>query len=392
MAGYSSFRAGPAHRLPAPIQPQARPDVWTNAGLNQAPTGPGQRGIMGGSDQILSSLDASMGRMGAVTPQRTQLSGSSSRLNPPPGGFTPPGFDWNNIDLPIYQAQYYPQFNDDGTRKENKGSPLPRYVLEDQWFGGDTVLGSDGIRNLPESQQLQDWQRAYAERYFNETGIRIPSMSGYGEQLGQQRQAKEQINDMTPEPGIPGQPGGPTLPEGTVGYDPAPVSDEFYDKIGGMISQNQQAQQRAETPQEKTWAWQEYYRTLTGSSLGLGLFDEALDPLARLQQQLQGEYNPNFMNSMTGDQGFGQMVAQQQRPVINQLRGRAASMGVEGAYEGLIGEQQKARDSLAAQAQAAYAPQAYQQQQQYQGATDQLLSAINQAEINAERLFATSGV
>ena len=375
-------------------QRYSEPDVWTNAGLNQAPAGAGQRGILGGgNDQILSALDSRMAQMGATTPQRTArtVPGASSRLNPLPGGFTPPGFDWANSDLPIYQAQYYPQFNDDGSPKQNKGTNLPRYVLEDQWFSGDTVLGSEGIRNLPEPQHIQDMQRAYEARMLAERGITVPSMSGYAEQLNQQRQSQQQLKDLTDPPGYQGGPK-PQPPPGTAGFDDSPVSDEFYNKVGGMISANQNMQERADSPQEKTWAWQDYYRTMTGSSLGLGLFDEALDPLARLQQQLQGEFNPGFMNSMTGDQGFGRMIEQQQNPVINQLRGRAASMGVEGAYEGLITEQQRARQSLAAQAQAAYAPQAYQQQQQYQGATDQLLGAINQAEINAERLFATSGV
>jgi len=375
-------------------QRYSEPDVWTNAGLNQAPAGAGQRGILGGGgDQILNALDSSMGRMGMSTPQRTQRDASNSRLNAGPGGTTQAGFDWTNPELPIYDGWNYPIFKDDGGVHMNEGHPLARYVTEDQWYEGDTVIGAGGPTAEP--PQYAAMQAAWNAKQLEERGVTVPSMSGQAEQRQTVRQSQDFIGGLTGgNVGVTGGQGAVSgeSPPGTFMYEQNGNSPGFLGKVAGMLGANQAMQQRAETPQEKTWAWQDYNRTLTGSSLGLGLFDEALDPLARLQQQLQGEFNPNFMNQMTGDQGFGRMIEQQQNPVINQLRGRAASMGVEGAYEGLITEQQRARQSLAAQAQAAYAPQAYQQQQQYQGATDQLLAAINQSEINAERLFATSGV
>lgn len=145
--------------------------------------------------------------------------------------------------------------------------------------------------------------------------------------------------------------------------------------------------------QEQTWIWQDWYKNLVGSSLGLGKFSGApLDPLAQLQQQLQEQYDPGYLNNLTGQQDFSSLLRQRNQALETQLQQRAAGMGVQGAYAGVIGQQEKARQALSARAQAAYNPMALQMQKQMQTQTDQLLNAINQAELESERLYATSGV
>lgn len=146
--------------------------------------------------------------------------------------------------------------------------------------------------------------------------------------------------------------------------------------------------------QEQIWNWQDYYSTLLGSSLGLGRFREqgAMDPLARLQAQLQNQYDPSAINKLSQPQNFSGMLTARNQGLNQQVSQRAAGMGMTNVFDPLMAEQYRSRATLANQAQAAYQPLAYQQQKALREQTDQLLQAINQAEQEQERIFAGTGV
>jgi hypothetical protein len=138
-------------------------------------------------------------------------------------------------------------------------------------------------------------------------------------------------------------------------------------------------------------AWADYWRTVAQSSLGQGGF-EAMDPIARLQNQLGREISEeDFVNALTADYNFDPDIRAREAGLSKYLRQQSAALGVEGAYAGIESADQRARNALASQALAAYRPQAYQAQQQFQDQAQQLLTSIAQAEFEADRATTEAG-
>lgn len=142
----------------------------------------------------------------------------------------------------------------------------------------------------------------------------------------------------------------------------------------------------------KVRSWADFYRTGALTSMGMmpGV-EGAVDPLAQLQSALMAQYDPTVAQNLGQNVSFSDTLRQQQRGMTAQLQQQAAAMGTPGLYEGLLGQQARAREALASKAQAAYDPMRWQMQQQVQQQEQQLLSAINQADLEARRIGLTSG-
>ncbi len=114
----------------------------------------------------------------------------------------------------------------------------------------------------------------------------------------------------------------------------------------------------------------------------------------------RGEYIPETAETAaqapagfgTGwDREFYDILTNQQRNLQTQLGGREAGMGTPGLYGGLLGDINRARGALSQQAQAQFVPQAWQLQQDVQSQTQQLLSSLAQADLEARRVAGTAG-
>ena len=103
------------------------------------------------------------------------------------------------------------------------------------------------------------------------------------------------------------------------------------------------------------------------------------------------QYDPSVSQNFGQGADFSNVLSQQQRNLGQQLSQRAAAMGTPDLYQGLLGQQTRAREALSSKAQAAYDPQRWQMQEQVQGQERQLLQAINQADLEARRIGLTSG-
>jgi hypothetical protein len=123
--------------------------------------------------------------------------------------------------------------------------------------------------------------------------------------------------------------------------------------------------------------------------LGLTGDYEALDPLVRLQQQLQQEYqnyqiqdNQNLIN---------QMFQNRNQSLNNLLSAQSAALGTPGLYQGVMGASEASRDTLASQARAAYKPMEAAMEQQYQAQNQQLLAALQQLQAQTEATVRSMG-
>ena len=136
---------------------------------------------------------------------------------------------------------------------------------------------------------------------------------------------------------------------------------------------------------------QNWWQEMGERDLGVGAYQgQATNPLSQLQYQLGQQYNPNAVTGAFQGYDFGHMMQMRNRGIADVLNQRAAQMGVKGAYGGVIDQAQRARETMAEQALAAYRPQAWQAQQQASQQTQQLLAALQQMEFETERTMAES--
>lgn len=137
--------------------------------------------------------------------------------------------------------------------------------------------------------------------------------------------------------------------------------------------------------------WAKYWREGTEEAMGYGK-GPATDPLAQLQTALMGKVDMNqIQNGYSQGYDPSGLVGAQNKAMAATLNQRAAGMGVGGAYDAVMNASNSSRQTLINQAMAAYRPQAYEAQQQLTQNSDQLLQAIQQANLEAQKSLAASG-
>lgn len=123
--------------------------------------------------------------------------------------------------------------------------------------------------------------------------------------------------------------------------------------------------------------------------LGLTGEYEALDPLVRLQELLQQQYN-NYQ--IQNNQGLvDQMFQGRNQSLNNLLQAQSAAMGTPGLYQGVMGANEASRDTLMNQARAAYKPLESAMEQQYQAQNQQLLATLQQLQAQTEATVRSMG-
>ncbi len=135
--------------------------------------------------------------------------------------------------------------------------------------------------------------------------------------------------------------------------------------------------------------WGDWWSKAVESSLGLGS-TEALDPLARLQSQLQGQLTGNYFEPLPR-QYVASIQNMRDKAMLDALRQREAQMGTPGLYGGLQQSLDNAREVLVDQAMAQYDPLRWEAKQQSSAEIMQLLKAINEAEIETKQTVSSAG-
>jgi hypothetical protein len=148
---------------------------------------------------------------------------------------------------------------------------------------------------------------------------------------------------------------------------------------------------RPKNAYKRVRAWSDFYRTSAIQGMGARPGEAATDPLSRLRQTLQ---QPGWMQQGqfgAGGTNLAQVIGAQQQAARNVLQQRAAGMGVQGAYAGVLGQQERTRQALIERSQAAYEPMRYQAETQYLDQQRAALAALSQNETDMSTSMLMAG-
>lgn len=170
-----------------------------------------------------------------------------------------------------------------------------------------------------------------------------------------------------------------------------PTDNPYATQQAELTAGNPYQHYRNKNQFKKVRAWSDFYRTSALQGMGALPGTVATDPLSRLRQTLQ---QPGWMAQGqfgTGGTSVSQVLGAQQQAARSVLQQRSAGMGVQGAYAGVLGQQERMRQALIERAQAAYEPMRYQAENQYLDQQRAMLAALSQNETDMSTAALMSG-
>lgn len=139
---------------------------------------------------------------------------------------------------------------------------------------------------------------------------------------------------------------------------------------------------------KKERRWADFYRMGALQSLGGEPGQVGFDPLAQLQAQLGSSSSAGLFSGSTNIRG---MIEARNRAMTSALNQRASAMGIQGAYSGLLGQQNRTRDALVEQSMAQYEPMRWQAEQQWLDTRSAALRNLSQTETEMAKTLLMSG-
>jgi hypothetical protein len=295
----------------------------------------------------------------------------------PGGTFGEAGLGFGDGHMPNFSEEYKSWLADQYTQQFGV----------DPWehIKQDPIAARENLKNFTET----GWGDVINPSY-QQPGLPDTSTSYYGwlQGLGASPYSG-QPGTSTSYPGVSSPYTGQPTGDGTFRFQPPDqgaldANRAYLDKVMPDI------QARYMAGGEDPSVWQDWWRAYVGTSLGMPKGTQAIDPMRQLQTQLTNQYNPSEV--FGGQFDFGRAAQARTMGLGVQGKQQAAMQGVQGAFDPLQAAQLRSRDAVVGQAQAAYGPAKWAQNQQYLQEAEGLFDIINKAELEQRIGYAGLGI